>query len=459
VVLGIVVTVCAAVLFRLVSSSKQSSAVTAKDIFPLVIGDSRRPNSVASTDEARNDLRDDSLKHIKTVIDTKLAEARQNLDTILTEVQAAVDSKLLRADARLRVAEDSLLERSRALRTVTGKLVLKNNESCNLEQMNIAIRDGAWDVLAEEWILGSDACQYYFHQFGSTCEDRKWDVFKDVKILFLGDSLVQIEAHALMEIISGDRHLGAYPRDQRTKLSSQGCEDNLTGNSRKGQSKKDFLHCWQAAIWNEYSPEEACEASYHDTVGSFVQLPHTIAIKCSKCDECPKMHTLGYDGLVEHYSASKAAFVVVGGSALHNHMNPGCWRSSIFQLLNWTSHYKSNGQPLPTAGLFLIFNPVNPPAAHKASFAGEAHAAEQSALAVLQYNVNAWQWLSQDSGAADVFDRVLINPLYNITAEANRLGEVEWGTGLRSLDGTHPVGTVNHQIVQADLNIMYSLLT
>ena len=89
----------------------------------------------------------------------------------------------------------------------------------------------------------------------------------------------------------------------------------------------------------------------------------------------------------------------------------------------------------------------------------QAHAAEQSAQAVLQYNVNAWQWLSQDSGAADVFDRVLINPLYNITAEANRLGEVEWGTGLRSLDGTHPVGTVNHQIVQADLNIMYSLLT
>ena len=94
-------------------------------------------------------LRDDSLKHIKLVIDTKLAEAQTNLDAILGEVRAAVTQKLLRADARLRTAEDALLERSRALRQAQGELVRKNNGSCSMAQMAEAIRDGSWDVLAE----------------------------------------------------------------------------------------------------------------------------------------------------------------------------------------------------------------------------------------------------------------------------------------------------------------------
>ena len=76
-----------------------------------------------------------------------------------------------------------------------------------------------------------------------------------------------------------------------------------------------------------------------------------------------------------------------------------------------------------------------------------------------KYNIDAWSWLLHDSNAQNVFDQVLHNSaLYNITAEANRLGELDSGTHLRSKDGTHAVATVNHQIVQADLNIMYQTL-
>lgn len=111
--------------------------------------------------------------------------------------------------------------------------------------------------MGQEWILGSDECQYNYHQFGPTCTDRQWDIFHDVQMLFLGaaylgscllmdqagDSLIQIEFQALMEVISGDRHMGAYPASMRSELETQGCADNLAGSHAGCGSYADWRVC------------------------------------------------------------------------------------------------------------------------------------------------------------------------------------------------------------------------
>ena len=181
---------------------------------------------------------------------------------------------------------------------------------------------------------------------------------------------------------------------------------------------------------------------------------------CSRCDECVKSRSLtSYDQIVKHYNAQNVV-LIVGGSGLHKSMNPNCFKATINQIMEWTQKYRNEHNVEGSSKkIFLVLNPLNSPAKHKAVFAGEAHWKAQGPGPVAAYNKLIWEWLRETSGATKVFDRVMINPIFNMTEEANRWGEMEDGKALRSLDGTHPKGTVNHQIVQGDLNLIHRAIS